>query len=84
MGVVAINHHLGVNLTTKKILSVYQYMCPGEESRISCHLKARELNVKLVNGLPSSNKGYDKDYLRVSGEWFTGGSACRSSYGYLG
>jgi hypothetical protein len=82
MGVVAINHHLGVNLTTKKILSVYQYMCPGEESRTSCHLKARELNVKLVNGIPSSNKGYDKDYLRVSREWFTGGSACRSSYGY--
>uniref|UniRef100_A0A2N9GIS9 Uncharacterized protein n=1 Tax=Fagus sylvatica TaxID=28930 RepID=A0A2N9GIS9_FAGSY len=55
---------------------------PGEESRTSCHLQARELNKKLVNGLPSSNKGYDKDYLRVSGEWFTGGFACWSSYGY--
>ena len=84
MGVVAINRLLEVNLTTKEILFVYQYMCPGEESRTSCHLKARELNVKLVNGLPSSNKGYNKDYLRVSGEWFTGGSACRSSYGYPG
>jgi hypothetical protein len=84
MGVVAKNCFLGVNLTTKEILFVYQYMCPEEESRTSCHLKARELNVKLVNGLPSSNKGYDKDYLRVSGEWFTGGSACRSSYGYPG
>jgi hypothetical protein len=68
MGVVAINRHLGVNLTIKEILSVYQYMCPGEESRISCHLKARELNVKLVNDFPSSNKGYDKDHLRVLGE----------------
>uniref|UniRef100_A0A2N9FCE5 Uncharacterized protein n=1 Tax=Fagus sylvatica TaxID=28930 RepID=A0A2N9FCE5_FAGSY len=57
-------------------------MCSGEESRISCHLKAKELNVKLVNEFPSSNKGYDKDHLRVLGEWFTGGSACRSSYGY--
>uniref|UniRef100_A0A2N9IZ75 Uncharacterized protein n=1 Tax=Fagus sylvatica TaxID=28930 RepID=A0A2N9IZ75_FAGSY len=26
-----------------------------------------------MNGLSDSNKGYDKDYLRVSGEWFTGG-----------
>jgi hypothetical protein len=41
--------------------------------RIACHLNAKELNVKLVNGLSDSNKGYDKDYLRVSGEWFTGG-----------
>uniref|UniRef100_A0A2N9J0J8 Uncharacterized protein n=1 Tax=Fagus sylvatica TaxID=28930 RepID=A0A2N9J0J8_FAGSY len=57
-------------------------MCPGKESRTFCHLKPRELNVKLVNGFPDSNKGYDKDYLRVLGEWFTGGSACRSSYGY--
>ena len=82
MGIVTINCLLGVNLTSKEILSVYQYMCPEEESRTSCHLKARELNVKLVNGFPDSNKGYDKDYLRVSGEWFTGGSACQSSYGY--
>ncbi len=84
MGVVFINRLLGVNLTTKEILYVYQYKCSGEESRTSCHLKARELNEKLVNGLPSSNRGYDKDYLSVSGEWFTGGSVCRSSYGYPG
>ena len=84
MGIVAINRHLGVNLTTKEILSIYQYMCPGEEFRTSCHLKARVVNEKLVNGLASSNKGYNKDYLRVLGEWFTGGSACRSLYGYPG
>jgi hypothetical protein len=84
MGIVAINRILGVNLTMKEILYVYQYMCSGENSKTSCHLKARDINAKLVNGLPDSNKGYDKDYLRVSGEWFTQGSACRSSYGYPG
>ena len=84
MGVIAINRHLGVNPTTKEILSVYQYMCPGEEFRTSYYLKARELKVKLVNYFPSSNKGYDKDHLKVSGEWFTSGSACQSSYRYLG
>ena len=84
MGVIAINRHLGVNPTTKEILSVYQYMCPEEEFRTSYYLKARELKVKLVNYFPSSNKGYDKDHLKVSGEWFTSGSACQSSYRYLG
>uniref|UniRef100_A0A2N9FWJ5 Uncharacterized protein n=1 Tax=Fagus sylvatica TaxID=28930 RepID=A0A2N9FWJ5_FAGSY len=54
----------------------------GEESRTSCHLKAKNVNKKLVNGLPDTNKGYDKDYLRVLGDWFTDGSACRSLFGY--
>uniref|UniRef100_A0A2N9IKU8 Uncharacterized protein n=1 Tax=Fagus sylvatica TaxID=28930 RepID=A0A2N9IKU8_FAGSY len=82
MGIVALNCLLGVNLTTKEILYIYQYMCLGEESKTSCHLKAKNVNKKLVNGLPDTNKGYDKDYLRVSGDWFTDGSACQSSFGY--
>ena len=84
MGVVALNCHLGVNLTPKEILFVYQYMCLGEDFKTSCHLKAREVNTKLVNGFPDTNKGYDHDFLRVSSDWFTGGSAYRSSYRYLG
>ena len=84
MGVVALNHILKVNLTTREILSVYQYMCPGEKSRTSCHLKAKNVNKKLVNSLPDTNKRYDKDYLRVSGDWFTDGSAYRSLFGYPG
>lgn len=82
MGVVALNHILGVNLTPRDILYVYQYMCLSSESRTSCHLRARELNIKLVNGLPDSNKGYDNEFLVVSCSWFTGGASCWNSFGY--
>jgi hypothetical protein len=81
-GVVALNRILGVNLTSRDILYVYQYTCPGLNSRTSCHLRARKLKVKLVNGLPNFNKGYDNDFLVVSGSWFTGGFSCRNSYGF--
>jgi hypothetical protein len=68
MGVIALNRILDVNLTSREILVVYQYKCPGEKNSTLCHLKARKVDVKLVNGLPSSNKGLDKDYLRVTGD----------------
>uniref|UniRef100_A0A2N9ID30 Uncharacterized protein n=1 Tax=Fagus sylvatica TaxID=28930 RepID=A0A2N9ID30_FAGSY len=82
MGVIAINRLLDVNLTIREILAVYQYKCPGEKSNTLCHLVARKVNEKLVNGLPSTNKGYEKDYLRVRGDWFSGSSICRSEFGY--
>ena len=84
MGVVALNQILGVNLTSKNILYVYQYMCLGPDSRTFCHLKAWELNVKLVNGLLDTNKVYDNEYLKVSGSWFTDGTSCRNSFGFPG
>uniref|UniRef100_A0A2N9FK01 Uncharacterized protein n=1 Tax=Fagus sylvatica TaxID=28930 RepID=A0A2N9FK01_FAGSY len=40
------------------------------------------VNEKLVNGLPSTNKGFEKDYLRVGGIWFPGSSLCRSEFGH--
>lgn len=84
MGVIAINRLLKVNLTTREIFAVYQYKCPRDESNTLCHLMARKVHEKLVNGLPSTNKGYEKDYLRVRGDWFSGSSVCRSEFGYPG
>uniref|UniRef100_A0A2N9EP46 Uncharacterized protein n=1 Tax=Fagus sylvatica TaxID=28930 RepID=A0A2N9EP46_FAGSY len=81
MGVIAINRLLDVNLTIREILAVYQYKCLGPKSNTLSHLVARNVNEKLVNGLPSTNKGFEKDYLRVGGDWWPGSSRCRSEFG---
>jgi hypothetical protein len=84
MGVIAINRLLDVNLTIREVLAVYQYKCLGAKSNTLSHLVARNVNEKLVNGLPSTNKGFEKDYLRVGGNWFPGSSLCRSEFGHPG
>uniref|UniRef100_A0A2N9HQU1 Uncharacterized protein n=1 Tax=Fagus sylvatica TaxID=28930 RepID=A0A2N9HQU1_FAGSY len=81
MGVIAINRLLDVNLTIREVLAVYQYKCLGPKSNTLSHLVARNVNEKLVNGLPSTNKGFEKDYLRVGGDWWPGSSRCRSEFG---
>jgi hypothetical protein len=84
MGVIAINRLLDVNLTIREVLAVYQYKCLGPKSNTLSHLVARNVNEKLVNGLPSTNKGFEKDYLRVGGDWWPGSSLCRSEFGQPG
>uniref|UniRef100_A0A2N9IQQ1 Uncharacterized protein n=1 Tax=Fagus sylvatica TaxID=28930 RepID=A0A2N9IQQ1_FAGSY len=40
-----------------------------------------DIDFTLVNGLPDTNRGFDEDYLIVSGEWFLLGHKCPTKDG---
>uniref|UniRef100_A0A2N9FHG6 Transposase (putative) gypsy type domain-containing protein n=1 Tax=Fagus sylvatica TaxID=28930 RepID=A0A2N9FHG6_FAGSY len=74
MGTVELNKMLGLELSTYDI--VWTYILHHNSKTESYSLRPRDINFTLVNGLPDTNRGFDDDYLVVSGEWFLPGRKC--------
>ncbi len=65
MGTVELNRRLGLELSTYDI--VRTYILYHNSKTESYSLRPRDINFTLVNGLPDTNRGFDDDYLVVSG-----------------
>ena len=65
----ALNKKMGVNLTHHDVNWIYNHQhLKGQ----GYYLKTRVLSVRLISCLPNTNKGMDKDFLIVLGEWHDG------------
>ena len=82
MGTVELNRRLGLELSTYDI--VWTYILHRNSKTESYSLRPRDINYTLVNGLPDTNRGFDDDYLVVSGEWFLPGRRCPTKDGVPG
>ena len=66
MGTTVLIEKLGLKLTVHNITYVYRLQAIG---RNQYTLVARNSDRKLVTGLSDSNKGRDKDFLVITGNW---------------
>ena len=65
----ALSEKIGVNLTHHDINWIYNcHKLTGQ----GYYLKTKVPVVRLILCLPESNKGMDKDYLIILGEWHDG------------
>ena len=65
----ALNEKMGVKLTHHDVNWIHNHhKLTGQ----GYYLKTKVLVVRLISCLPESNKGMDKDYLIISGEWHDG------------
>ena len=76
----ALNERMGLNLTHHDVNWVYNlHHLTGQ----GYYLKSRYPEVRLIQCLPDSNKGLNKDFLIVSEEWHDG-LPCPTRKGKLG
>ena len=76
----ALNEKMGLGLTHHDANWVYNL---HHLKKQGYYLKSRHPEVKLIQYLPESNKGLNKDFLIVSGEWHDG-LPCLTKKGQLG
>ena len=65
----ALNEKMGLRLTHHDVNWCYNLQCLKGETY---YLKTRDDRVRLIQCLPESSKGLNKDFLIVSGEWHDG------------
>ena len=82
MGTIELNRRLGLELGIHDILRTYILHHNTKTEAYS--LRLRDVDFTLVNGLPDTNRGFDEDYLIVSGEWFLLGHKCPTRDGVPG
>ena len=67
LGVVdALDRHLGLGLTWHDVVHLYE---GHKQKGVRFYLKSRSDAVRLISGLPKSNKGMKDDYLIASVPW---------------
>ena len=64
-----INRKMGTNLTWNDVNWVYNCQ---KGKKADYYFKCRVSTVRLISCIPESNKGMDKDFLIVSGDWHDG------------
>ena len=82
MGTAVLNRRLGLELGIHDILRTYILHHNSKTEAYS--LRPRDVDFTLVNGLPDTNRGFDEDYLIVSGEWFLSRHKCPTKDGAPG
>jgi len=77
----ALNEKMGLRLTHHDVNWVYNlHDLKGQ----GYYLKSRYLEVRLIQCLPDSNKGLNKDFLIVTGEWHVASPAQRKRGSQVG
>ncbi len=82
MDTVELNRRLGLELSMYDI--VRTYILHNNTKTDAFSLCPRDVNYTLVNDLPDTNRGFDEDFLIVSGEWHLLGRKCPTKEGVLG
>ena len=82
MGTVELNRRLGLELSTYDI--VRTYILHNNTKTEAFFLCPRDVNYILMNGLPDTNRGFDENFLIVTGGWHLPGCRCPTKEGVLG
>ena len=73
-----LNKRLGLNLTKHDINYVY---CFQDSKTSGYYFKTRHGEVRLISGLPDTDKETERDYLVISGNWCCSRTHCPTNVG---